>query len=44
LLDGLALERIAGTDEGQLARVLDATKALARLVMPQGTRQEDTQS
>ena len=44
LLDGLALERIAGTDEGQLARVLDATKALARLVMPQGTRQEDTRS
>ena len=41
LLDGLALERIAGTDEAQLARVLDATKALARLVMPQATRQED---
>lgn len=35
LLDGLALERIAGTDTDQLARVLDAAKALARLVMPQ---------
>src|SRR5262249_58043859 len=35
LLDGLALERIAGTDPDQLGRVLDAAKALARLVMPQ---------
>ena len=44
LLDGLALERIAGTDEEQLARVLNAAKALAGLVMPQGNGQEDTQS
>lgn len=34
LLDGLALERIAGVDETQLAQVIDALKALAGLVMP----------
>jgi AcrR family transcriptional regulator len=39
LLDGLALERIAGTDTGQLGRVLEAAKALARLVMPQEENQ-----
>jgi BetI-type transcriptional repressor, C-terminal len=39
LLDGLALERIAGTDTDQLARVLEAAKALARLVMPQEEKQ-----
>jgi AcrR family transcriptional regulator len=39
LLDGLALERIAGTDMEQLGRVLDAAKALARLVMPREEKQ-----
>jgi AcrR family transcriptional regulator len=34
LLDGLALQRIAGVDRAQLARVVDALKALAGLVMP----------
>jgi AcrR family transcriptional regulator len=34
LLDGLALERIAGGDEAEATQVIDALKALARLVMP----------
>jgi hypothetical protein len=34
LLDGLALERISGIDETQVAQVIDALKALAGLVMP----------
>jgi AcrR family transcriptional regulator len=34
LLDGLALERIAGVDEPQVAQVIDALKALAGLLMP----------
>jgi AcrR family transcriptional regulator len=34
LLDGLALERISGIDETQLAQVIDALKALAGLLMP----------
>jgi AcrR family transcriptional regulator len=38
LLEGLALERIGGSDEVQLGQVIDAAKALARLVMPQEDR------
>ena len=34
LLDGLALERISGIDETQLAQVIEALKALAGLLMP----------
>jgi AcrR family transcriptional regulator len=34
LLDGLALERIAGIDAQELARVIDALKTLAGLLMP----------
>ena len=34
LLDGLALERIAGSGEAEITRVIDAVKALARIVMP----------
>ena len=34
LLDGLALERIAGGDDAEAMQVIDALKALARLTMP----------
>jgi AcrR family transcriptional regulator len=34
LLDGLALERVAGVDEQELAPVIDALKSLAGLLMP----------
>ncbi len=40
LLDGLALERISGVDETQLAQVIDALKALAGLLMPRATNPE----
>lgn len=34
LLDGLALDRVGGGDDAEITRVIDAVKALARLVMP----------
>lgn len=40
LLDGLALERISGGDETQLAQVIDALKALAGLLMPRADNPE----
>ena len=34
LLDGLALERLGGSDDAEAARVIEALKSLAALVMP----------
>jgi AcrR family transcriptional regulator len=34
LLDGLALERIAGGDDAEAGQVIEALKAMARLTMP----------